>query len=57
MLTELAELGCKMKDQMKDTQSEIKQDIQGTNSYRKDTRTQIKGLEQKEGRNIQLERN
>ena len=30
MLTELAELGGKMKDQMKDTQSEIKQDIQGT---------------------------
>ena len=32
MLTELIELGWKMKEQMKDTQSEIKQNIQGTNS-------------------------
>ena len=30
MLTELTELGKKMKQQMKDTQSEIKQNIQGT---------------------------
>ena len=35
MLTELTELGQKMKDQMKDTQNEIKQNIQGTNSGRK----------------------
>ena len=35
MLTELIELGQKMKDQMKDTQNEIKQNIQGTNSGRK----------------------
>ena len=32
MLTELIELGRKMKEQMKDTHSEIKQNIQGTNS-------------------------
>ena len=32
MLTELIELGQKMKEQMKDTQNEIKQNIQGTNS-------------------------
>ena len=32
MLTELIELGQKMKEQMKDTQKEIKQNIQGTNS-------------------------
>ena len=31
MLTELIELGQKMKEQMKDTQNEIKQNIQGTN--------------------------
>ena len=31
MLTELIELGCKMKGEMKATQSEIKQNIQGTN--------------------------
>ena len=32
MLTELSELHCKMKEEMKATQSEIKQHIQGTNS-------------------------
>ena len=37
MLTELIELGQKMKEQMKDTQNEIKQNIQGTNSDRKET--------------------
>ena len=43
-LTELIELGHKIKEQMKDTQSEIKQNIQGTNSDRKETRTQINNL-------------
>ena len=57
MLTELIELGQKMKKQMKDTQSEIKQNIQGTNSDRKETRTQNNDLEQKERINIQLEQN
>ena len=38
MLTELIELGRKMKKQMKDTQNEIKQNIQGTNDDRKETR-------------------
>ena len=56
MLTELIELGGKMKKQVKDTQNEIKQNIQGTNSDRKDTRTQI-NMEQKEEINIQLEQN
>ena len=32
MLTELTELGHKMKGQMKATQSEIKQNVQGTNT-------------------------
>ena len=53
MLTELIELGQKMKEQMKDTQNEIKQNIQGTNSDRKETRTQSNNLEQKEEINIQ----
>ena len=48
MLTGLTELGRKMKEQMKGTQNEIKQNIQGTNSDRKETRTQINDLEQKE---------
>ena len=57
MLTELIELGRKVKEQMKDTQSEIKQNIQGTNSDRKETRTQSNDLEQKEEINIQQEQN
>ena len=32
MLTELIEFGCKMKEEMKATQSKIKENIQGTNS-------------------------
>ena len=57
MLTELNELGRKMEEQMKDTQNEIKQNIQGTNSDRKETRTQSNNLEQKKEINIQLEQN
>ena len=57
MLTEHIELGRKMKEQMKDTQSEIMQNIQGTNSDRKETSTQSNELEQKEEINIQLEQN
>ena len=40
---------------MKDTQGEIKQNVQRTNSDRKETRTQINDLEQKAEINIQLE--
>ena len=57
MLMELIELGQKMKKQMKDTQKEIKQNIQGTNSNRKETRAQSNDLEQKGKINIQLEQN
>ena len=57
MLTELIELGCKMKEQMMDTQNEIKEKIQGINSGRKETRTQINDLKQKEEINIQSEQN
>ena len=42
---------------MKDTQNEIKQNIQGTNSDRKESRTQSNDLEQKEEINIQPEQN
>ena len=42
---------------MKDIQNEIKQNIQGTNSEGKETRTQINDLERKEEINIQLEQN
>ena len=57
MLTDLIELDWKMKEEMKAIQSEIKQNIQGTNSEGKETRTQINDLEQKEEINIQLEQN
>ena len=57
MLTELTELGQKMKEQMKNTQNEIKQNIQGTNSGSKETRTQNYDLEQKGKINIQTEQN
>ena len=53
MLTKLTELGRKMKD----TQTAIKQNIQGTNSDWKETRTQINHLEQKEEINIQPQQN
>ena len=42
---------------MKAMLSEIKENIQGTNSDRKKTRTQINGVDQKEERNIQPEQN
>ena len=57
MLTALTELGCKMKEEMKATQSEIKQNTQGTNSEGKETGTQINSVDQKEERNIQPEKN
>ena len=46
-----------MKEQMKDTQNEIKQNIQGTSSDRKETRTQVNALEQKKEINNQPEHN
>ena len=42
---------------MKDSQREIKQNIQETNSKGKETGIQINDLEQKEERNIQPEQN
>ena len=46
-----------MKKQVKDTQNEIKQNIQGTNSDGKETRTQSNDSEQKGKINIQPEKN
>ena len=42
---------------MKAIWSEIKENIQGTNSERRETRTQINNLEQKEEINIQPQQN
>ena len=57
MLTELVEYGHKLDEKMKAMKSEIKENVQGTNSDRKETRTQINGLDQKEETNIQPEQN
>ena len=57
MLTELVEYGCKIEGKMKAMKSEIKENVQGTNSEGKETRDQINGLEQKEEINIQPEQN
>ena len=51
MLTEITEFGHKMKA----IQSEIKENIQGTNSEEKEIGTQISDLEQKQEINIQPE--
>ena len=55
MLTQMVEYGHKIEEKVKAMQSEIKENIQGTDSERKETRTQINDLEQKEEINIQLE--
>ena len=57
MLTDLIEVGWKMKKQRKDTQSEMKQNIQGTNSDMKETRSQSNNLEQKRKINIHPDQN
>ena len=57
MLTELTEFAYRMKEEMKSTQNEIKQNIQQINSEGKEIGAQISGLEQKEEINIQPEQN
>ena len=57
MLTELVEFGQKLNEKMKVMLSKIKENVQGTNSDGKETGTQINGVDQKEERNIQPEKN
>ena len=57
MLTELVEYGHKVEEKVKTMQSEVKKNIQGTNSEGKETRAQINDLELKEEINIQPEQN
>ena len=54
MLTEVVEYGHKIEEKVKAMKSEIKENVQGTNSEGKETGTQIKGMEEI---NIQLEEN
>ena len=53
----MVEYGHKIEEKMKAMQSDIKENVQGTNSKGKVTRTQINDLDQKEEVNIQPEQN
>ena len=53
----MVEFGHKLDEKMNAMLSEIKENVQGTNSDGKETGTQINGVDQKEERNIQPEKN
>ena len=53
----MVEYGHKIEEEVKAMKGEIKKNVQGTNSDEKETGTQINGLDQKEERNIQPEKN
>ena len=53
----MVEYGHKLDEKMKAMLNEIKENVQGTNSDRKETRIQINSVDQKEERNIQPEQN
>ena len=57
MLTEMVEYGYKINKEVKAMQTEIKKNMQGTNSEGKETGTQINDLEQKEEIKIQPKQN
>ena len=57
IFTEMVEYGRKIEEEVKAMQSEIKKNIQGTNSERKETRTQVNDLDHKEEINIQPKQN
>ena len=46
MLTEIVEYGCKIEEKVNAMQSEIKENVQGTNREGKETGTQINDMEQ-----------
>ena len=56
-LTELVEFGHKLDKKMKAMLRETKGNVRGTNSDGKETGTQINGVDPKEERNIQPEKN
>ena len=57
MLKEMVEYARKLEEKVKAMKSEMKRNVQGTNSDGKETRTLINNLEQKEEINIQPEQN
>ena len=56
-LTELVEFVRKLDEKMKAMLRETKENVQGTNSDAKETGIQINGVDQKEERNIEPEKN
>ena len=56
-LTDLVEFGHKLDEKMEAMLRETKENVQGTNSDANETGTQINGVDQKEERNIQPEKN
>ena len=50
----MVEYGHKIEEKVKTIKSEVKENVQGTNSNRKEIGTQINGLYQNEEINIQL---
>ena len=56
-LTELVEYDHKLDEKMKAMLRETKENVQGTNSDGKETGTQINGVNEKEERNIQPQKN
>ena len=57
MFTKIVDCGRKVEEKVEAMQSEIKENVQWTNSDGKETETQINSLEQKEEINIQPEQN
>ena len=57
ILTEFVEFAHKLDEKIKAMLRETKENVQGTNSDGKETGTQINGVDQKEERNIQAEKN
>ena len=53
----MVEYGCKIEEKVKAMLSEIKENVQGINSDRKETGTQINDLEQREEINVHPEQN
>ena len=56
-LTQLVECGHKLDEKMKAMLRETKENVQGTNSNGEETGTPINGVDKKEERNIQPEKN
>ena len=57
MLTEMVEYGHKIEEKVKAMKSEKKENVQGTNSEGKETRTPKNSVDQKEELNIQPQQN